>query len=407
MTIQLTADQTLAYDAMVELLTTSQTELVILGGAGTGKTTLVNTFLDEWSTLVQLNPNQFKNYGFELTATTNKAADALASATKKSTKTIHSLLGLRVVSRGYQDTHLVDNGTLPEYESVIIIDESSFIDDELLNLIRRKAKIAKAKIIYLGDHCQLKPVNADTTPVFSAGIKTVELKQIVRQADTSPIQTLSRNLRALVDGAPMPSAGVDGTNILHVPQDLFEELFKLECIKNPSVRALAWTNKRANYYNDIAAMSLYGDKEFKPGNLLNLNKQLTSRGNWKLPTDTTIEVVATSPWFTDSNGIFCQTIQTTHGIDLKYPADYSQVVALIKAAYERSNPEQAWVFENMYADLRRMYASTVNKAQGSTYSTVFIDLTDIGKCRDKDQVNRMLYVAASRAKDKIVFTGDL
>lgn len=54
-----------------------------------------------------------------------------------------------------------------------------------------------------------------------------------------------------------------------------------------------------------------------------------------------------------------------------------------------------------------MYASTVNKSQGSTYDTVYIDLNDIGKCRDKDQVRRMLYVAVSRARHKVVFTGDI
>ena len=54
-----------------------------------------------------------------------------------------------------------------------------------------------------------------------------------------------------------------------------------------------------------------------------------------------------------------------------------------------------------------MFASTVNKAQGSTYDTVYLDLNDIGKCQDRDQVNRMLYVGVSRAKHKVVFTGDI
>ena len=407
MAITLTADQMVAYNAIITLLTTDQTELVILGGAGTGKTTLVNTFLAEWETLTNVSPNLFPKLNFELTATTNKAADALAAATGRPTRTIHSVLGLRVVSQGYNQSYLADNGNIPEAGSVLIIDESSFIDKDLLLLIQTKARYAKCKVIYLGDHCQLKPVNSDTTPVFSAGFKTVELKQIVRQADTSPIQALSRNLRELVSTGTMPNAGVDGVNILHMPQADFEEAFKHECKVNPSVRALTWTNKAANYYNELAALSLYGDTEFKVGNLLNLNKQLSCRDKWKLPTDTTIEVTSVSPWDIDRNGITYQTIGTTHGIELRHPADYGDVIAIIKEAYNKGNLEQAYVLENKYADLRRMYASTVNKAQGSTYSTVFIDLNDIGKCRDRDQVNRMLYVAASRAKDKIVFTGDI
>ena len=65
------------------------------------------------------------------------------------------------------------------------------------------------------------------------------------------------------------------------------------------------------------------------------------------------------------------------------------------------------MIENHYVDLRLAYASTVNKAQGSTYDNVYIDLNDIGKCYDKDQVRRMLYVALSRARHKAVFTGDI
>ena len=63
--------------------------------------------------------------------------------------------------------------------------------------------------------------------------------------------------------------------------------------------------------------------------------------------------------------------------------------------------------EERWVDLRAAYACTVNKAQGSTFDRVYIDLTDIGRCTSGDQIARMLYVAVSRARRQVFLTGDL
>jgi ATP-dependent exoDNAse (exonuclease V) alpha subunit len=59
-----------------------------------------------------------------------------------------------------------------------------------------------------------------------------------------------------------------------------------------------------------------------------------------------------------------------------------------------------------WIDLRAAYAQTINKSQGSTYDQVFIDLDDVSKCRNPNQLARMLYVAVSRARTRVYFTGD-
>ena len=63
--------------------------------------------------------------------------------------------------------------------------------------------------------------------------------------------------------------------------------------------------------------------------------------------------------------------------------------------------------DNNWIDLRAAYASTINKAQGSTYKTVFIDLDDIKRCNSGDQIARMMYVGVSRASQRVWLTGDL
>lgn len=407
MTIQLTQDQQDAYAAIITLVTTPQQTLVIEGGAGCGKTTLMNTFMEEWPQLVALSGGAFNDVNVVLTATTNKAADALANATKRETSTIHSLLGLRVVSAAYGRTKLLDTGKYLEDGLVVVIDEASFIDQELLAHIEHKLR--KSKVIFLGDPHQLKPVGSSTTPVFNRGYPTVSLNQIVRQADDSPIQTLSRGLRSLVEGHPMPNAGVDGTNIIHMPQQDFEAAFVQDVLNNPvnSVRALAWTNKKAIHYNHLVSIARNGSADIHLGDVVNVNKQHRVSRNFRFPTDSTFQVMGLGQWSEDSFGIVSREVETSFGVSVCQAQNIQDVQLAARNFYDREMHSQGDFVLERYADLRLMFASTVNKAQGSTYDTVYLDLNDIGKCQDRDQVNRMLYVGVSRAKHKVVFTGDI
>lgn len=407
MTIQLTQDQQDAYAAIITLLTTNQSELVICGGAGVGKTTLMNTFMDEWAQLVSISGGAFKDVEVILTATTNKAADALANATGKETHTIHSFLGLRVANAGYGKTKILDTGKWIPEDLVVVIDEASFVDDQLLEYIQKKLR--KSKVIYLGDPNQLKPVGSIHTPVFNQKYVTSYLNQIVRQTDDNPIQQLSRDLRSLVEGGPMPQSILNAPVITHMPQKDFEAAFIHDALNSTanSVRALAWTNKKAIHYNELVAHAKSGSTEIQLGDVVNVNKQYRVGRNFRFPTDSTFQVVAVTDWAIDTFGIDSRMVQSNFGVDVIQARDITAVHDLAKEFYAKENHSQGDFVMERYADLRLMYASTVNKSQGSTYDTVYIDLGDIGGCRDRDQVNRMLYVAASRARHKIVFTGDI
>ena len=70
---------------------------------------------------------------------------------------------------------------------------------------------------------------------------------------------------------------------------------------------------------------------------------------------------------------------------------------------------QAWskylAHKNYVFSLIRPHASTVHKAQGSEFSQVFVDVDDIhiAKSFSEDQYNRLMYVALSRAIDKVIY----
>ncbi|MCI0501381.1 MAG: ATP-binding domain-containing protein, partial [Epsilonproteobacteria bacterium] len=54
--------------------------------------------------------------------------------------------------------------------------------------------------------------------------------------------------------------------------------------------------------------------------------------------------------------------------------------------------------KELFVDVKYTYASTIHKLQGSTYETIYIDLTDIERMHDKDMMYRLLYVAITRAE---------
>ena len=85
---------------------------------------------------------------------------------------------------------------------------------------------------------------------------------------------------------------------------------------------------------------------------------------------------------------------------LKAKNDFIKEMRAQDQLHRVAEAEMEWV------DLRSAYACTINKAQGSTFDRVFIDLDDVSRCNMGDQIARMLYVAVSRARQQVFLTGD-
>lgn len=76
-----------------------------------------------------------------------------------------------------------------------------------------------------------------------------------------------------------------------------------------------------------------------------------------------------------------------------------EIGALAKAC--KRQPDHNKKLERDHAEIRHAYASTVHKAQGSTYDAVIVDLDDLGRMRDASGYNRALYVAVTRASHQV------
>lgn len=387
--MQLNQGQRQALDTLTAAVIDRNQKLITLSGpAGSGKTTILKQLIKELKDLAVLMPEYLTTWHF--TATTNKAVAALADAMGPTVlvTTIHSLLGLVP----YQGKLKQRRDSTVQHNSIIVIDEASYIGEELAVFIARVIDKVSL-IIFVGDSYQLPPVKDEISDIFDPMIiPQIELTQVMRQADGNPIQELSLDLRDVVKHHAEPNITLDDVNISWLNSDDFIKAFCNDCIISApgAVRALAWTNHTAQHYNEQAALACNGRTEFHAVDIV-VNNHFFKSSQQSIPTDATVHIYSTSPWYTE-RGKTMRSITTSYGELTELHRDHN------------ATAEQRLYY---YPDLRYTYASTINKAQGSTYDTVYVDLTDLAKCSNRDLQLRLLYVAVSRARHKVVFTGDI
>ena len=410
--ITLTEDQQKAMNAFQQfLLDPTETVFVLSGYSGCGKSTLVRTLLDKLPVFMKtaklIDPNQ-KEYGVALTATTNKAAENLARITGSSVTTIHSFLSLRV-NTDYKTgvTTLSPRNWNPVENYLLFIDEASYIDSKLLELIFKLTN--KCKIVFVGDPAQLTPVKSSATPVFGANFNGAALTQVVRQAEGNPIVDLSTKFRHTVNTGEFFSFKPDGHHIQHLNEMDFHEAIINEFARPDwsyaDSKILAWTNKKVIAYNQFVRNQVKGSPDFHVGDYAVCNSYIQI-GKTSIKTDELVEITDIAGW-TEMYGVKGRFFELNGNTNVFFPRSLEEANARVKKAKADGDFSLVAHIESGWIDLRAAYASTINKSQGSTFDKVFIDLSDVSRCNSGDQIARMLYVAVSRARSQVFLTGDL
>ena len=152
--------------------------LVITGGPGTGKTTILRAILEVF------DQNGLTS---DLAAPTGRAAKRMEESTGRTASTIHRLLGFKGSEEG---------GVIPEYDGdnplpldALIVDEASMIDLSLMATLVR-ALPDGARLVLVGDVDQLPSVGAGNVLhdlIRSQVIPTIKLDRIYRQSKESLI----------------------------------------------------------------------------------------------------------------------------------------------------------------------------------------------------------------------------
>jgi len=409
----LSEDQQKALDAFnLFLMDPTETVFVLEGYSGCGKSTLVRTLLDRLPAIQKMmklvNPSH-NDYTPELTATTNKAAEHLAQISGFAVSTIHSKLGLRVENDFKKNTSkLVARPNFdPPTRVILFIDEASYIDKELLSLVFTRIK--DSKVVFIGDPAQLTPIKSTSTPVFDAGFPGAALTTVVRQAKGNPIVEMATGYRNTVNTGVWVPFQPDGHHIKRLNRAEFNAAIEAEFTRPDwryaDSKILAWTNARVISYNQQVRELAKGDPHFQVGDYAVCNEFLAVNRS-TIRTDQLVQITKIEEE-TVYQDVVGNWVTMDHAIRAFHPKSLTEKNKRITVARAAKDIQLVAEIETSWVDLRGAYACTINKAQGSTFGSVFIDLDDVMRCNSGDQIARMLYVAVSRARNHVHLTGDL
>ena len=190
-------------EAIVSAL--EQGVLVITGGPGTGKTTIINCIISLLASEGEV----------VLCAPTGRAAKRMTEATGFESKTIHRLL-----EYGGDDTSFARNQENPIEGDCIIVDETSMVDLMLMRSLLRAIEPG-TRLLLVGDADQLPSVGAGNVlgDILQSGVVPhVRLTDIFRQSETSRIVVNAHR----INQGQMPLLNEKGTDFFFERKEGFQ-----------------------------------------------------------------------------------------------------------------------------------------------------------------------------------------
>lgn len=427
---QLNTDQENAVKKISSFILTGEKEFFLTGGPGVGKTFTTRELADLLPTILR---NYNKAMGKEkndmelvLTSTTNKAAAVLSAETGHEAQTIHSFLGL-VPKSDYQTGVTLLKKTSKwqvHYNKMIFVDEASMIEGNLYNLIQ-EATDKSCKIIYIGDKNQLPPVMEKLSPavrLFEQPDLHYEIHTPVRNANSPALLDLCDRLKMDIELEKAKSDLTPWTEssgeIVYVNGDelqgLVDNIFGPNGTVQPEdpvlgCRILAYTNRTVIGYNNHIRTLRNLPQHPVAGEILvnNSHFQITKTNRVNAEDEVRVHDVEDlhEVPVDDYNSISAYSIEISTPFlpksVVKVAANRDQYLNLLRHYKKNKDWKRFYRLQEMFIDLRNREAATVYKAQGSTYNEVIMIMDDIFTSRDVNQLRRMLYVGASRARERI------
>ncbi len=370
--------------------------LVITGGPGTGKTTIIKTII-----------NIFEKQGLSvlLAAPTGRAAKRMQEATGRDARTIH-----RMLEFGYGDSdeeaYFQKNEDSPLECDAIIIDEVSMIDILLMNNLL-KAIAEGTRVILAGDVDQLPsvgPGNVLRDIIESGVLPVVRLDEIFRQAESSMIVV---NAHRINRGEP-PVMSTKDSDFFFIRQDTQEDIVST-IIKLCTERLPKYTG--LDYHEGIQVLS-----PMKKGlcGVLNLNqelqKALNPRGGNKAEKEYRDSVFRVGDKVMQIKNNYKMKWQSINDPDTEgegvFNGDLGTIVHIdnedqyIEVMFDRERKVR-YDF-SILDELEHAYALTVHKSQGSEFPVLVMPLT-FGP--PMLMTRNLLYTGLTRAKSMVVLVG--
>lgn len=404
--------------------------LRIQGPAGCGKTTVMQMIVKHYLSFFKLqqlvNPEtkSMSSSNIFLTATTNKAASVIEQEVclplegelgTLSCGTIYSFLGLKVFNDySTGETKVAPNkkGGNPSLNfaknTLVVIDEVSYIDNLLWKYIVDGLLGRGLKIILIGDFYQTTPVNCRCSPVFEWEMSSYVLTERFRYPNNSAIHLNSLNFEKAVDTGQVSKMIFDST-CEHITSKDLPSLIKEHFVDNNNfTRILAHKNQTVVSYNREIATLKYGCGDFHVGQDVISNRfyHIGMGKNIYNEQLLTIKEIHSNPEDCLLHGVEYLTVTFTNGVYGKVPKKYSQYRQALKQAKSTRDWHTFYEIQESLLDLRYAWASTIHKSQGSTYDYCILDFNDMGSINNMLLFYRLLNVAVTRPRIKVFICKD-
>ncbi len=366
--------------------------MVITGGPGTGKTTIINAIIDI------LGSARMK---IALTAPTGRAAKRMSQVCNMEAKTIHRLLEVNY-SDG-EDMQCIHDESDPLDFDCVIVDEMSMVDIVLMNSLL-KAIRPGTKLIMVGDVNQLPsvgPGNVLKDIINSSLVSVIRLDEIFRQNEESYIVT---NAHAINNGDYPVCNAKDGDfyfasidspeqGASYICELCSERLKKAYGFEPFDIQVLSPLKKAVTGVNNLNALlqnllnppapgkgeKSYGDIVFREG-----DKVMQIKNNYNLVWKDTLTGE-------EGTGVFNGDVGFIHRVNTEFKT--------MTVVYDDKTVE--YDFKDL-SELSLAYSITVHKSQGSEFPVVVIPMFSAPELL----LNRnLLYTGVTRAKKLVVLVG--
>lgn len=405
----------------------NQELLRIQGGAGVGKTTVVEMIVrhflkfNEIQRLIDPETKKLTSTNIFLSATTNKALAVLNDLAgtnlerdfgQITCKTIYSLLTLKVfndyntgetkVSRNMKQSCM----TFPT-NSLIIIDEASYTDGILWSHVKQQLLGKKLNIILVADYYQATPVGSRVSPIFQPEIPEYLLTERFRYPVGSAIHLNSLAAEKAIDTGQMDRLLFDNT-FEHINRTQMMDVIKHHCVDNDfNTKILAYTNRTVIKYNEWICQQKYGDTDFHVDQEVCSNSYYLF-GQTAIRNEQKLIIKAVGEVYSANSGLLLRNLMFKGYGNQSFPipADHTQFNSFLKAAKQEKDWSTFYSLKENVMDIRHSWASTVHKAQGSTYDYSIVDFDDLETVTNPLLFYRLFNVAITRPRHKVFICKD-
>lgn len=370
--------------------------LIVTGGPGTGKTTVIKGILSAYATIYDLSLDEDTyddkhDFPFVLTAPTGRAAKRLKESTGIPAVTIHRLLGWNGNDKFDKDETNQLSG------KIIIIDEFSMVDIWLANSLF-KAIPTDMQVLLVGDEDQLPSVGpgqvlADL--LESKVIPFVKLTEVYRQKEGSKIIQLAHQIKNdQCRKAELQNA---------------EDFSFIPCKEHQIIDAVKKIFLKANDKGiDLKDIQILAPMYRSRAGITSINEQIQQVVNPK--TKGKREVKTKDAVFRVGDKVIQLVNQPEDGVS---NGDIGEIVAIFREDENKENVEQLvvsfddkeTVYERKdYINIMHAYCISIHKAQGSEFPIVIMPV--VSTFRRMLRKN-LLYTGITRGKKSLIICGEI